>query len=175
MRKYTIYPSIIGNLYIVAEDEKLAAVHLGDEDFHANELAEELSHAPDDPFLANCVRQFNEYFEGKRKYFDLPLKQTGTDFQLAVWNELKKIPFGETRSYQDIAEKVGNPKAVRAIGQANKANKFPIIVPCHRVIGKNKSLTGYAGKRVDIKEKLLLLEKAEFKSNENRKKKKQTV
>ncbi|MDE3838307.1 cysteine methyltransferase [Bacillus methanolicus] len=175
MRKYTICPSEIGNLYIVAEDEQLAAIHIGEDDFNVNETSEEIVYDPDHPILLKCVCQLNEYFEGKRKNFDLPLKQVGTDFQLAVWNQLIRIPFGETRSYRDIAEKVGRPKAVRAVGQANKANMFPIIVPCHRVIGKNKSLTGYAGNRVDIKEKLLLLEKAEFKSNEIRKKKKQTV
>jgi methylated-DNA-[protein]-cysteine S-methyltransferase len=175
MKKYTICPSKIGNLYIVAEDEMLAAIYIGEDDICANELVDELLHEQDDPFLVKCVSQLNEYFEGKRQNFDLPLRQIGTDFQLAVWNQLSQIPFGETRSYQDIAEKIGRPKAVRAIGQANKANRFPIIVPCHRVIGKNKSLTGYMGNRIDIKEKLLILEKAEIKSSEYRKLKKQTV
>lgn len=171
MRIYAICPSKIGNLYIVAEDEKLAAIHIGEDDFYANETSEELIYEPDYPILSKCVSQLNEYFEGKRQNFDLPLKQVGTDFQIVVWNQLSQIPFGETRSYRDIAEKIGRPKAVRAVGQANKANMFPIIVPCHRVIGKNKSLTGYAGNRIDIKEKLLLLEKAEFKLNKYSKQK----
>jgi methylated-DNA-[protein]-cysteine S-methyltransferase len=102
--------------------------------------------------------QLTEYFTGKRRQFDIPLATIGTEFQKSVWQQLSMIPFGETRSYRDIAESIGKPKAVRAIGQANKANRFPIIIPCHRVIGSNQTLTGYAGSRVDLKETLLRLE-----------------
>lgn len=105
--------------------------------------------------------QLREYFEGERKVFDLPLKISGTPFQEMVWGELLKIPYGETRSYKDIATSIGNPKASRAVGMANNRNKIAIIIPCHRVIGANGSLTGYAG-GLDIKEKLLLLEKKAF-------------
>ena len=92
-----------------------------------------------------CKQQLNEYFNGSRQIFDLPLEQSGTDFQLKVWQALLKIPFGQLASYRDIANKVASPKAVRAVGSANGKNPISIIVPCHRVIGSNGSLTGYAG------------------------------
>ena len=107
------------------------------------------------------IDQLKEYFGGARKSFDLPLEMNGTEFQLKVWNELCNIPYGEIRSYKDIAEKIGNPKAVRAVGGANHKNKLMIIVPCHRVIGADGSLTGYAG-GIDAKEKLLKLEKNNY-------------
>ena len=103
-------------------------------------------------------KQMGEYFEGKRKAFDLPLRPEGTDFQKKVWNALLEIPFGETRSYQDIANAVGSPKACRAVGMANHQNPIIIVIPCHRVIGKNGKLVGYGG-GLSMKEKLLLLEK----------------
>lgn len=103
--------------------------------------------------------QLIEYLTGKRQVFTIPLHQVGTPFQRQVWEELLQIPYGETRSYSDIAVKVGNPKASRAVGMANNRNPIGIIVPCHRVIGKSGSLTGYAG-GLDIKEKLLGLENA---------------
>lgn len=165
MRSYIHMQSLIGDLYIVAEDGRITAVHLGEADFLASKEQELLIHSPEDPILKESVRQLKEYFSGERRDFDLPLKEEGTLFQTEVWKELLAIPYGETRSYQDIAIAIGREKAVRAIGQANKANKLPIIVPCHRVIGKNKSLTGYAGKRVHIKEQLLVLEGSSFKTN----------
>ena len=100
-------------------------------------------------------QQLEEYFAGKRKTFDLPLDQQGTAFQNAIWTCLTQIPFGQTLSYLDIANKVGNPKSVRAVGGANGRNPIGIIVPCHRVIGANGTLTGYAG---GIERKLWLLE-----------------
>jgi methylated-DNA-[protein]-cysteine S-methyltransferase len=90
-------------------------------------------------------RQLEEYFAGKRKEFDLPLQPEGTSFQQAVWKALQTIPFGETQTYGEIAKAIGKPKASRAIGQANNRNPIVIIIPCHRVIGANKQLTGYAG------------------------------
>lgn len=123
----------------------------------------EITYSPSDPLLMSVLKQLEEYFHGKRKSFDLKIRQKGTNFQQLVWSELVQIPYGKTKSYQEIAQAIGNPKAVRAIGQANKANQFPIIVPCHRVIGKNKTLTGYAGTRTDIKEKLLTIEGAHYK------------
>ncbi|MDR3706002.1 MAG: methylated-DNA--[protein]-cysteine S-methyltransferase [Paludibacteraceae bacterium] len=102
-------------------------------------------------------KQLEEYFAGKRKDFDLPLQPVGTNFQQAVWMALRQIPFGHTVSYGDIAQAIGNPKAARAIGQANNRNPIAIIVPCHRVIGRNGKLTGYAG-GLDKKEFLLKLE-----------------
>ncbi len=91
------------------------------------------------------VSQLDSYFEGKRASFDLQITPEGTDFQQKVWKELTKIPFGETRSYMDIAKKLGNPKAIRAVAAANGKNPLWIIIPCHRVIGSDGSLTGYAG------------------------------
>lgn len=104
--------------------------------------------------LAPYIQELNEYFSGPRRAFSIPLDLHGTPFQVAVWRALIDIPYGETRCYQDIAMAVGRPKAVRAVGMANGANPVPIVVPCHRVIGKNGSLTGYSG-GLDIKTLLL--------------------
>lgn len=95
--------------------------------------------------LLCAQRQLNEYFGGSRKVFSLPLALTGTPFQRKVWQQLTQIPYGEVRSYGQIAQAVGNPKACRAVGAANHCNPIPILVPCHRVVGANGSLTGYAG------------------------------
>jgi methylated-DNA-[protein]-cysteine S-methyltransferase len=169
LRIYTIIETVIGELYIVADDRKLAAIYFGGEDFLANENTTEVIEMPEDDILRESTTQLKEYFAGSRTKFELPLNRYGTDFQVAVWNKLDEIPFGMTRSYLDIAISIGKPKAVRAVGQANKANKLPIIVPCHRVIGKNQTLTGYAGTKTEIKDRLLRLEGASFKQNSNKK------
>jgi len=109
--------------------------------------------------VAPYARQLEEYFAGRRQLFDLPLDLRGTDFQKRCWRELLKIPYGETRSYADIARAMGNPSAVRAVGLANGQNPIAIIVPCHRVIGSDGSLTGYGG-GLESKRKLLELEGA---------------
>ncbi len=160
MKFYTKIDSLIGDLYLVSNGDVLSVIYFGEEDFQQHEDLKKITHQPNDLVLIESTKQLNEYFNGSRKEFNLPLEITGTNFQKAVWEQLCLIPFGETRSYLDIAVSIDNPKAVRAIGQANRANKFPIIIPCHRVIGKNNSLTGYAGTRVDLKEKLLKLEGA---------------
>ena len=108
--------------------------------------------------IKKATSQLFEYLNGKRRDFNLPLLKEGTDFQISVWNELLKIPYGETRSYKDIAIAINNEKAVRAVGMANNRNKIPIFIPCHRVIGSNKKLVGYGG-GLEIKEFLLNLEK----------------
>ena len=108
--------------------------------------------------ILQCKNQLDEYFIGERKSFDLPLAPKGTEFQKKVWDALKEIPYGETRTYGEIAEMVGNPKAARAVGMANNRNPIAIIVPCHRVVGANGKLVGYAG-GMEQKEKLLHLEK----------------
>jgi len=95
--------------------------------------------------LLDCAQQLYEYFSGIRKTFELPLYQEGTDFQQQVWKQLQEIPFGQTISYQQLAKRVNNPKSVRAVGNTNGKNRLAIIVPCHRVIGSNGTLTGYAG------------------------------
>lgn len=107
--------------------------------------------------LPKLIKQLDEYFEGKRKDFTIPYKTKGTPFQEKVWQELTKIPYGETRSYKDIAIKVGCPKGYRAVGLANNKNKISIVIPCHRVIGTNKKLIGYSG-GIKTKEQLLDLE-----------------
>lgn len=104
------------------------------------------------------AKQLREYFEGKRKEFDIPLSLKGTEFQKNVWEALNQIPYGQTRSYKEIAATIGNERASRAIGMANNKNPCLIVIPCHRVIGSNKALVGYA-LGLDIKEKLLNLEK----------------
>ena len=110
--------------------------------------------------ILECKNQLEEYFAGKRKTFDLPLAPKGTDFQQKVWKALKKIPYGETRTYGEIAVAIGNPKAARAVGMANNKNPIGIIVPCHRVVGANGKLVGYAG-GMEKKEWLLHLEQNE--------------
>lgn len=113
------------------------------------------------PYLLQAKKEMDEYFAGKRKEFTVPLSiQTGTEFQREVWAALQTVPYGETCCYQEIGEKIQRPKAVRAIGQANRRNPIPIIIPCHRVIGKDGSMTGYSGiEGIPIKEQLLALER----------------
>jgi len=163
MKEYTSIQTIIGKLYIVIEDERIVAIHMGEEDFLQSENPSHMTNNRNHPLLNEASRQLQEYLSGNRSEFDLPLKVEGTEFQMKVWKQLQSIPYVKTSSYQDVAVAIGNEKAVRAIGQANKANRLPIIIPCHRVIGKNQTLTGYAGKRINIKEELLLIEGAPFK------------
>lgn len=107
--------------------------------------------------LDEAEKQLNEYFDGKRREFELKLAPIGTDFQLLVWKELQNIGYGKTKSYEDIAHAIGRPKACRAVGMANRSNPISIVIPCHRVIGKNGSLVGYAS-GIEIKKILLKLE-----------------
>lgn len=123
------------------------------------ELTEATKLRSDDPYLFGTFNQLKEYFAGTRKKFDVPLNIEGTEFQKKVWNELIKIPYGNTISYKTLSEKLGDVKAIRAVGKANGKNPIAIIIPCHRVIGANGKLTGYAS-GLHIKEKLLLLEGA---------------
>jgi len=108
--------------------------------------------------LKKAYKQLDEYFAGKRNVFDLPLSLRGTEFQLKVWHLLLTIPYGETRSYGQLAALINNPKASRAVGMANNKNPIPVIIPCHRVIGHNGKLVGYAG-GLELKKNLLELEK----------------
>ncbi len=107
--------------------------------------------------IAEAIRQLKEYFARKRADFDLPLDPAGTEFQRAVWRQLREIPYGQTISYGELAKRVGNPKASRAVGAANRSNPIPIVIPCHRVIGANGKLTGFGG-GLPAKERLLALE-----------------
>jgi methylated-DNA-[protein]-cysteine S-methyltransferase len=143
-------PSPIGDLLLVASEEGLVRVEF------AGAVAPD--DAPrDDKRLAPVLRQLAEYFAGDRTDFDIKLAPRGTPFQLDVWRTLQRIPYGETRSYADIARSIGRPTATRAVGAANGANPIPIIIPCHRVIGSNGSLTGFGG-GIGVKRRLLDLE-----------------
>ncbi|MDR0124491.1 MULTISPECIES: methylated-DNA--[protein]-cysteine S-methyltransferase [Bacillus] len=158
---YTVYHAPIGALYILEKDGVIIEVVFDDEPFLAKKQASDLK-KEDTSVLREAKKQLDEYFRGDRKVFDLPLKQAGSPFQEQVWDALSAIPYGESKSYADIAEAIGNPKAVRAIGQANRRNALPIFIPCHRVIGKDRSLTGYAGTKTDMKAVLLELEGIPF-------------
>lgn len=127
----------IGTLEISATDLGISRVDFISDSSTQNENPNKLTH--------QCKQQLKQYFDGNRKEFDLALDQSGTDFQKSVWASLQEIPFGKTLAYRDIALMINNPKAVRAVGAANGKNPIAIIVPCHRVIGNNKTLTGYAG------------------------------
>ena len=111
----------------------------------------------DDLLLLQAQRELEEYFAGRRKVFSVPLSIHGTEFQMKVWRELMQIPYGETAAYRDIARRIGNEKACRAVGMANHANPLPVFVPCHRVVGAGGRLTGYAG-GLEIKKILLEIE-----------------
>ena len=127
-------------------------------DFH-NTRAVEGDRDDADSLLAELARQLRAYFAGSLRCFDLPLDPQGTDFQKRVWRQLEAIPFGETRSYRQIAAAIGAPNAVRAVGAANGANPIPIVIPCHRVIGSGGKLVGYGG-GLELKKRLLELEGA---------------
>jgi len=137
MSATTYYHSPLGWIEIQASSEAVTSLIFCDE--------RKSDACNDSPVLADCVRQLDEYFSGRRTGFDVPVQQQGTEFQQNVWNVLTDIPFGTTVSYGDVAKMVNNPKSARAIGAANGQNKVWIIVPCHRVIGANGALTGYAG------------------------------
>ncbi|WHF28315.1 methylated-DNA--[protein]-cysteine S-methyltransferase [Bacillus altitudinis] len=158
---FTVYTAPIGALYILEKDGAIIEVKFDDESFLVKEQRDRFKQ-DDTPVLKEAKKQLDEYFKGDRKVFDLALKQAGSPFQEQVWETLSTIPYGESKSYADIAEAIGNPKAVRAIGQANRRNALPIFIPCHRVIGKDRTLTGYAGTKTGMKAILLELEGIPF-------------
>lgn len=151
--------SPVGRLRLVAESSVLIAVLWENDPLGRVRLDApiESCDTQSDSVLAAAKRQLDEYFAGQRTLFDLPLEMRGTPFQKRVWNSLLTIPFGQTRTYGQLADQIGNPKAVRAVGAANGKNPISIIVPCHRVIGASGKLTGFAG-GLDAKETLLRLE-----------------
>ncbi|HBF3051011.1 TPA: methylated-DNA--[protein]-cysteine S-methyltransferase [Clostridioides difficile] len=158
---YDVYKSKLGNLYILSEDGFIVSIYIGDEKFNnlKNECIKkgiDIKRSKED--LKEAIRQIDDYFNGKRKVFNLNIRIEGTEFQKSVYREMLKIPYGETLCYSDIARNINNPKSVRAIGQASKSNKIPIIIPCHRVVGK-KDIGGYMGNHSDLKEILLNLER----------------
>jgi methylated-DNA-[protein]-cysteine S-methyltransferase len=150
---YKLMDSPVGELKLVANGNRLAAI-LWENDKPNRVRLPELVEADDRPVLVETERQLNEYFAGTRDRFDLELDFQGTDFQKKVWAALLTIPFGETRSYSDIATQIGNINAVRAVGAANGRNPISIVAPCHRVIGASGDLTGFAG---GLTNKMLLL------------------
>lgn len=164
-----IYQTKIGQIEIKEQNGKITKLNFIKSEESEEPQKSEKSENPEElkqqkpnkneatPLIKQTYQQIVEYLEGKRKEFNVPIQMQGTPFQIKVWQELQNIPYGQTRSYQDIANAVGNPKACRAVGMANYNNPIAIIVPCHRVIGKNKKLVGYAG-GLDIKEKLLEIE-----------------
>ena len=154
--EYTLMPSPVGQLTLVARNGRLAAILWENERANRVRLGE-VREANDSPVLLETERQLKEYFAGTRHQFELELDFSGTDFQKQVWQALLTIPFGETRSYSQIAQQIGKPKAVRAVGAANGRNPISIIAPCHRVIGASGGLTGFAG-GLQAKQYLLALE-----------------
>lgn len=142
--QHKIIDSPVGRLTLIASDKGLAAV-LWENDKPKRVPISPGDQADNHPVLLAAEQQLNEYFQKGRTAFDLPLDFTGTDFQKKVWDTLLTIPFGETRTYSDIARKLGDVKAVRAVGAANGRNPISIIAPCHRVIGVSGKLTGFAG------------------------------
>ncbi len=153
---FTILESPVGKLLLRGNGEGLTGLDFqeGPHPFKPKE-----DWIRDDARFVEIVNQLEAYFAGDLKEFDLPLAPRGTDFQMSVWKALRSIPYGETISYGALAERIGNPKAVRAVGGANGKNPIAIIVPCHRVIGSDGTLTGFGG-GLPIKEKLLALEGA---------------
>lgn len=149
------YPSPVGRLGIAEDRGLIEQIFFADvEDRRIDAYAIEES-----PVISLAAKQLNEYFAGQRKVFDLPLNFIGTDFQKRVWQALTQIPYGQLRSYKDIALAVGSPKGFRAVGLANNRNPIVIVVPCHRVVGSGGSLTGYGG-GLSVKEYLIGLEKS---------------
>ncbi|MGE9550776.1 methylated-DNA--[protein]-cysteine S-methyltransferase [Erwinia amylovora] len=153
---YKMLPSPVGELKLVASDRGLAAILWENEDPKRVRLLNP-QQDPQHPVLLETEKQLNEYFAGKRQRFSLTLDFKGTEFQKKVWQALVAIPFGETRSYSEIAREIGHPTAVRAVGAANGRNPISIIAPCHRVIGANGKLTGFAG-GLEVKAFLLNIE-----------------
>ena len=154
MKHWCRMQSPIGDLILVGDDDVILEIGFTT----GKRPSQPPGNAKEDaaPFV-NAIRQLEEYFSGTRKVFDLKLAPRGTAFQKSVWESLLAIPFGKAVSYSDIANAIGNPNAVRAVGLANGRNPIPIVIPCHRVIGKDGSLTGYGG-GLPIKERLLALE-----------------
>ena len=149
MRHYQTVPFPVGPLTVMEEGGRIIRIKFN------TDVGDAIK--KETPAIMEAFRQLSDYFDGELKTFDLPLKPEGTPFQLKVWEALRTIPYGETRSYGDIARQIGNPRACRAVGMGNHNNPIAIVVPCHRVIGADGSLTGYGG-GLPIKRQLLELE-----------------
>jgi len=152
------HPILPCNLIITEENNAICGLSFCKANCKTKKNSAKITAGKETPLIKNAVKQLDEYFNKKRKNFELPLSLNGTEFQLKVWGALQKIPYGETCSYGELAKMIGNSKASRAVGMANNKNPIAIIIPCHRVIGADGSLTGYAG-GLNIKKILLELEK----------------
>ena len=148
---YNIYKTKIGSILIKEENEKIVQIKI------IKEEKETLAKKQETALIKEAYLQIQEYLEQKRRKFTLPLLLKGTNFQMKVWQALRTIPYGETRSYEEIAKQIGNSKAARAVGMANHNNPILIVVPCHRVIGKNNKLVGF-GAGLEVKQALLEIE-----------------
>jgi methylated-DNA-[protein]-cysteine S-methyltransferase len=155
MTTYATFDSPVGTLLLVGDDDGLEGLYLPD---HKRGRTPTDEWRRDDAALAEAKRQLGEYFAGTRTTFDVPLRPAGTPFQREVWEALRRIPYGETRSYGQLAGELGRPGAARAVGAANGRNPISILVPCHRVVGAAGTLTGYAG-GVEAKRALLAHER----------------
>ncbi|MBI2271276.1 MAG: methylated-DNA--[protein]-cysteine S-methyltransferase [Bacteroidetes bacterium] len=155
----TLYRSPVGLLKIEYSESFITSI-LFDEDEQSGKLPEDTTLISMNPVIVSCIQQLDEYFAGKRRSFDFPMQQQGTSFQQRVWLELQNILFGETISYLELSKRIGNIKAIRACGTANGQNQLAIVVPCHRVVGSNGKLVGYAGGLQRKKE--LLLHEAKY-------------
>lgn len=158
MQSYVHLESPVGTLLLTADKAGLRQILFP---MRGRAVSPEREWTEDSRLLAETVTQLRAYFAGELENFTVPLSPDGTPFQQKVWSELLKIPYGETTSYGELARRIGNPNASRAVGLANGSNPIPIIIPCHRVIGSNGKLTGYGG-GLPIKEKLLALEKRQL-------------
>ena len=156
---YKIMKSPVGNLKLIASDEGLSAILWENDDLSRVRVKPDIQDS-NHKILKQAEIEINEYFRGIRTSFSIPMTPKGTDFQLRVWEELKNIPYGKTISYGELAKRIGNPKASRAVGAANGKNPLSIIIPCHRVIGSSGKLTGFAG-GIKVKSQLLSIEKME--------------
>lgn len=154
---YTEHPSPLGTLLLAATDQGLCGLYFEEHKYFKG--SDGWRHDPGHPHLRNAADQLDDYFKGRRTAFDVALDVQGTEFQRAVWKELLMLPFGRTTTYGAVAQRIANPKAIRAAGTAIGRNPVSIIVPCHRVIGTSGSLSGYAG-GLDRKRYLLALEEA---------------
>lgn len=158
---YDTYDSPLGTIYIVVDEIGVRRIILFENEWL--EYRNKYNNIKQDRRLCNnVIRELDEYFNKERREFQVSLSIEGTEFRKKVWEALMNIPYGEVRSYSQIAEAIGNPKAIRAVGQANRANLLPIIIPCHRVVGKSGELMGYAGNKISVKKFLLELEGVEI-------------
>lgn len=158
MKNVYFYDTCIGKIGIASENDNITNLFFENEKINEKMIINEIS------VLKKASLQLKKYLSGKQKHFELPLMPKGTSFMQTVWDELKIIPYGETRTYKEIANAIDKPKAYRAVGSANNKNPIPIFIPCHRVIGSNGKLVGYR-QGLDLKEKLLQLETKYKKSN----------